>query len=315
MNYFENLGIIQANGILDNSILKQLNKALLSIYFTSVDYKAPEKKSPRPQEAQSENQPTVQSEEGSEEKTVEQNVPVQTAEPVVEAQEEVYIQPEITPLELAMVEAAKKLKFGYVKDWEFRRECDAIIRFRNPLVREVNQTPREEVNQEAQKTNRSNRREDAGQEGQKTNRSNRTEQVPVVVPATEQVPEVTETYEEKINRLIATDDFIEPFDGTAFEKEKLEFQDQIIQGNTPVKVYNTNLLPGKYIAQINERSQAALRKELITIIKEYVAEWKNLSDEDILAKAYTKYTNTEKAVFASLIPNSELVPIFDIESL
>lgn len=74
-------------------------------------------------------------------------------------------------------------------------------------------------------------------------------------------------------------------------------------------------MEGRYVAQINERAQDNLRKELTAIAKESVPEWKEVSNENILAKAYVKYKKNEKTVIGGLVTNPEEIPIFDVENI
>jgi len=81
------------------------------------------------------------------------------------------------------------------------------------------------------------------------------------------------------------------------------------------KIYNTNQLEGKNIAQINEKGQRELRKELLELVKQCVPEWREIVDEEILPKLNEKYTKNEKVLLNTLMGTSEAVPVFDIESL
>jgi len=79
------------------------------------------------------------------------------------------------------------------------------------------------------------------------------------------------------------------------------------------KVYNLGQFEGKNFAQINERGQRILRKELITLIKECIPGWNEISEENILRKSELKSRENEKVILQDLIKNSEEIPIFDIE--
>ena len=348
INLLQNLSVLSNENLLDPNLLRNINKALVSIFFTSVDYKIPEKKpkeepgqvlgevpgegqpdnSPsgsqgaEPVEAKPEQSPAEVQSQGSEKilDALEEGQVDQPIEP--QEEEEEFKLPEIMPIELAMVEAKKKLRLNYVNDWDYRRDCDGIVRWRVGLNRAVHEEPPAVVEEQGDI--------EEGEEKKKD------EKEVIAAAGAEKVevpePEV-EDRDTMLRRLIENDDFIEPFDGSTFEKEKLEFPGKIDfikkvflfsiekeikaeegQAGVPLKIYNAGLVEGKYVVQINERGQNELRRGLLGLVKEIVPEWKNVNDEDLLEKAYNKYKKNEKVVLDTLISDPEQIPIFDLEN-
>jgi len=247
INHQQSLQILWSNSLLTPSVLKQINKTLLYILFSSVDYKIPEKKpvpvpETKPEENNEQQEPkspeegeenpaeNTESPQGDEPKDVpekeeepketpekenEQKVEQENVAPVIQEPEEEFKFPEITPFEQTLVELSKRIKINFVKDWE-RKECDAIVRFRNPLQRNPPEENKPEEEEEVEKIS--------------TARSRKKEEKNIPVPVQE--PEVVEeqpqeSFNEKMKRLIVNDEFIEPYDGSTFEKEQLEFPGNI----------------------------------------------------------------------------------------
>jgi len=219
INYFQNLGNLCLKNLLDPNVFKQLNKALLFIFFTSIDYKIPEKPNKKDEEAPVENDintdaEIIKSPEIQDENPIDPDQSLQQEKPSeqtgeIEPQQldqEEFKLPEITPLEEAMLEAKKRLKLDFVQEWGHTTECDAIIRFRIPLNREINEIPNEE---------------------EENNLSEESQESPKEKKIIESPPKVEEVIQEdrneKLKRLVENDEFIEPFDGTTFEKEKIDF--------------------------------------------------------------------------------------------
>jgi len=306
INHHQTLNLLSSNGLLDNSLFKSLNKALLYISLTSVDYKIPEPKQPEPivPVAQSENKGEVEGEVPQEGEAKEpEEKPVDEEKTVEEQkQEEIELKiPEVTEMEKEILKILGKLNMNFVSGWELKQDLNGVIRFRVPL----NRNPVVEGEQEEG---------EAQEEVQQTQQTQQTEQDQLnseEAPA----PIVEETQEdanEKIRKLILSDDFIEPFDGTTFEKEKSELPEQESLSNG-FKAYNFGQFEGKNFAQINEKGQRLLRRELITLIKECIPAWNEVSEENILRKSELKSRANERVILNTLINNSEEIPIFDIE--
>jgi len=337
VNLLQNLSVLSRENLLDSNLLRSINKALISIFFTSVDYKIPEKKpkeeppvpvegaaegeSPAPAEGQ-DNSPSGKSEE----KPAGEEVSPQGSDKILDAleeadkpiepqeEEEEFKLPEVTALELAMVEAKKKLRLNYVNDWEYRRECDGIVRWRIGLNRKVEEEVVEVKEGEGEV-------KEGEIEGEAEVKKVEKEEEKVEVAAPEVEVEDRETW---LRRMIENDDFIEPFDGTTYEKDKLEFPEKEMTSKQeeggvvvaqPLKIYNTSLLEGNYVAQINERGQQDLRRGILGLVKEIVPEWRNANDEETLNNAYNKYKKNEKVILETLIHDPEQIPVFDVENL
>jgi len=193
INSNQTLNILSSQGLLDKSLFKNLNKALLYIYFTSVDYKIPQPKQvvpteePKPVESNDVENP----EEVDEKEEVPAPVPVEVVE---------YQIPETTEAENEILQILGRLNMNFVNSWEFKKEFDGVLRFRVPLNR--NPVVEKEEAEIPQGT-------------QETEQDQRPEEKPVV-------EETQEEADERLRRWIVSDEFIEPFDGTTFEKEKLE---------------------------------------------------------------------------------------------
>jgi len=343
LNHHQSLQTLSSQSHLNQSILSQINKALLYIFFTSVDYKIPEKKpvEPTPEViAPVQNNILPTEESNTAEKTEENTEAVQQAEPTEEApegevkeqaeipvqvqaqpqpevqapvpvQEEEFKLPEITAFEQAILTINKKIKLSYVKEGEGENKIDAVVRMRVPLQREAVKTEEEKALESARES----------EEGQKSARFGRNRRVkeepkpePVEVKVEEPVAqEPQETFEEKMTRLVSSDEFIEQYDGATFEKEKAELGEQQGAGNVALKVFNSNLVDGKRIAQINESAQRELRKGLLEVVKGCVPAWKDVALEGLVEKLNEKSVQSEKAVLAGLIKNPEQIPVFDVE--
>lgn len=317
-NCFQNLKTLKTENLLDQSLFNQINQALLHIFFASVDYKPPvvkEKSIPAEQPAVPQEQSEgAQATENSEQKpeaedqkpeveeqkpASEQESPVETNTIPIEAVEspqEEFVMPEITSFETSVVQAKSHIKLTFVKDWELTKNLDAIVRFRVPL----NRTVEEPTNQE--ETNDENVQIEKEPTVPDTNKN--------TMPNLEGVSQ--EERDQIFGELVLNNNFIEPYNGSSFEAEKETLTEQV--AGPSFKIYNASLVQGKQIAQINERAQEVLRKELITIIKEHIPEWKEIQDESVLAKAYIKSKKNEKVILNDLISNPEQIPIFDIES-
>ena len=216
-NCFQNLGTINAQDLLDKSLFKQINKALLHIYFASVDYKPPVKKQktlPTEQSAAPQDQTDVQVTENSEQKTetdeqkpvaVGENTVVNARPEVIEApQEEEFVMPAISPFEETMVQAKKHIKLNFVNDWVFAKDLEAVVRFRIPLNRVVeNAAPIEENNVETTEIEKE-----------------------LIVEKKDEfsMPNLAgisqEERDEIFRQLVLNNDFIEPYNGSSFEREK-----------------------------------------------------------------------------------------------
>jgi len=308
LNWFQNLRTLNNQNLLDQHLFNQINQALLYIFFASVDYKPPvvkQKSIPTEQSAVPQEQPEAQVTENSEEKPEEGQKPTGEQENIesinvqtetVEAPKEEFVMPEITPFEALVVQAKSHLKLTFLKDWEFAKDFDAIVRFRIPLNRAVEEPANQEENADE------NTQVEKEPTVSKTNEN--------VMPNLEGVSK--EERDEIFKELTLNSNFIEPYNGSTFEAEKGTLTEQLASPN--FKIYNVDLVQGKRIAHINERSQEVLRKELITIIKEHIHDWKEVQDEAVLAKAYVKYKKNEQVILNDLISNPEEIPIFDIES-
>jgi hypothetical protein len=86
-----------------------------------------------------------------------------------------------------------------------------------------------------------------------------------------------------------------------------------IPQEAPIKAFNTSLYKESYVAQINERAQIEIRKELITLLISSVESWKHADLYTVLLKTRDISKANEKTILEHLIHNSEETPIFDFE--
>ena len=250
-NYFQTLRTINANDLLDKTIFKKINNALLQIYLASVDYKPPVKKQKTlpPEQPVSEEQVKAETTENPEHKDQGEDQKSEAEEPKSEAEEqkpeaeeqkpegeeqkneaeelkasmtkegdikpeivneepeEEFIMPPISLFEEAMVQAKKHLKLNVIQDERFGDDIIAIVRFRIPLNRPVDnpEAPEEKTEPVAA--------EDVVEKEPEVKEKDEFS-MPNLVGITQ------DERNEIFNQLILNNDFIEPFNGTSFEREK-----------------------------------------------------------------------------------------------
>lgn len=222
-NCFQTLGILYRKELLSQPIWRLINTALFTIYFTSVDYKPPEKKpkdevegSPEAGQAlndsvEPENKDTLAQNDGDdpdgslEKKPDEEQKDGGGEGDNVAAPEEEWVPPEVTPFEQEMVAAKAKLRIEFVESWDFQSDFDAILRTRLPLNRE----PPVEAQKtgETKGTEPDDKKDDGAVKPDGSGDDNK---------------DVEE--EKKVN---PDDEFIEPYDGTTYEREREKHQGKI----------------------------------------------------------------------------------------
>lgn len=204
--FFNNFSfyVLQSENFFDESILMLLNRAFLELIFKSITYKDPPKKEENPA-------PVVQSENIEEKKDneeqneqinlVENSQPLPEEEKKEEIPNKIYPpRPEPTQIDFDMLKARGKLKFSFgssENEAEEEVKYNALIRVHIPLNYNA---PKEEENKENIENN--NNEENNNMEKIEENLNN--------------------VKEEPANNVIE-ESFIEPYDGTSFQKLREEY--------------------------------------------------------------------------------------------
>ena len=145
LNIGENLQHLYAAGLLDPETYRMLNHALFYIYFSSVDYKPPEKK--KPEEDAENNQDQDAPEEQKEPAEEEGDKPADAENEQPAQEEEEWKAPDVSEEELQIVKAKEKLSLVFVEDPAPEGEqvehdseplYEAVLRMRVPIDRELN---------------------------------------------------------------------------------------------------------------------------------------------------------------------------------
>jgi len=257
INLYQNLGQLYRKEMLNQSLYKLLMATFFYIYFSSVDYKIPEKKpaeSDVPLQGTEENgskkdllteqnteenrdtdRERPEGQEGQEVQEGQEGQPLagdqqnQEGNNVVEQPaEEEFKLPEITPLEQETVQAKSKIKIEFVENWKFQSDFDVLARFRIPLQREgpTERTDPKTGTIDSENNNPGeveNAKDDQNTQTDQNPEGNQAEVKASVEGQSIEPKEENKEEQKVINDGEEPDEFIEPYDGSTFEKEKETF--------------------------------------------------------------------------------------------